>query len=129
MQVIQKQSKNPVPPQFVGKNFQPGKSGNPGGLVKYGRIDAVIREELGKVDKQTGKQYKHLIVQTMRDLALGRQTKGNVTAATWLADRGWGKPKETIDLNAAMEQKISVEAIRSVLIDARVAGDRRTTGT
>ncbi len=70
-----------VPKQLRDYSFKPGQTGNAGGLPKHGRIDATIRDFMGPKEKRA-------VVQAMYDAVVEDR---NVQAATWLAERGWGK--------------------------------------
>ena len=94
-----------VPKQLRKHSFKKGVSGNKGGMPKHGRIDKTIRDFMGHEEKLA-------LVEAMFKHAL----RGNVQAAVWLADRGWGKVTETIDLND--NKVISIELIKEIREDA-----------
>lgn len=85
----------------VGKPFVKGQSGNPGGRARG--LERRVRELLkGDIDAMT---------LAMRDIALGTppaegplasvaiKTRDRIEAYKVLTDRGWGKPKQIVDMN------------------------------
>jgi hypothetical protein len=112
--------KRPVPPQFVGKNFQPGKSGNPEGARKHSQEKKLFRAATDKEFRQlmdllingdidalkrisreanepTG-EFSVLQVMTAR-VALKIIATGNAEAWEKFLTRTYGKPKENISLD------------------------------
>ena len=71
-------------------SFKPGQTGNPGGRPKG--IEALARE-------YTGEALEALV-------AALRSPKERVPAAIALLDRGWGKPKITIEGDMAMRSYV-----------------------
>ena len=71
--------------------FEPGQSGNPkGGPPKHDSLNAIIRT-FGDEREGEGKRTRwERLVKAMFDEGFA----GNVKAATWLADRAFGKPKD-----------------------------------
>lgn len=71
-----------------GRQFQLGQSGNPDGRVK----DAEIREQ----GRERGTEAIGKIVEIMRN---GHPKDGvRLTAAQELLDRGWGRPKQAVQV-------------------------------
>jgi len=111
MKIAQKQQNlSRVPKQLRKHSFKPGKSANPGGIPKHGRIDKTIRDFMGDKEKLE-------LVSAMYSEAVD---KGNVQAAHWLADRGWGKVTEKIDFNE--NKLISIELIKEIRESAELPG-------
>lgn len=85
------------------KPFKPGESGNPGGFVKHGRIDKICREYLDAIDPNDPlkRQRKIALVAAVYAAAKGeiKETQVNMQAVAWLADRGWGKVPDKLDLD------------------------------
>jgi hypothetical protein len=82
-------------PRTVGRPFPKGVSGNPGGRPKG--LVRRIREETGD-----GEELVDYMLRVFR--AEGESTKTRVEAASWLADRGFGRPQQTTLVGAADEQ-------------------------
>ncbi len=78
--------------------FQKGVSGNPGGrAVRVGPNG----ETLVKMARCLTQQA----LDTVKEVMLSKTTepKDRLTAAFGLLDRGWGKPKESVDVDAKIE--------------------------
>jgi hypothetical protein len=82
-------------PRTVGRPFPKGVSGNPGGRPKG--LVRRIREET-----KDGEELVDFMLGVFR--AEGESTKTRVEAASWLADRGFGRPQQTTLVGAADEQ-------------------------
>lgn len=89
--------------------FKPGQSGNPKGpkpgykIFKYAFKDALEKMTLKIKDPSTGEVR---IVTGLEAVVLAQVTKaasGDTPAATFIADRVDGKPKETMEVNAVVE--------------------------
>lgn len=83
--------KNP-PPEH--SKFKKGQTGNPKGRPKLPDINAALAKVLS--DEKEGITAAEAILMALR----AKASKGDVKAAEYLLNRGYGKPKETLDLNA-----------------------------
>jgi len=72
--------------------FKPGQSGNPSGRPKS--FGNAIREKT-----QDGKELVDLMVRVMRGEEPGSRLSDRMAAASWLSDRGWGKPTQVAELS------------------------------
>ena len=98
-----------TPARPVGRPFKPGQSGNPGGRRKglTGRI---------KEATDDGKDLVDFVVGVFHDDK--EPTKVRLEAASWLADRGFGRPALQVEL--AQEAPVFQIPDREA-IDARLA--------
>lgn len=78
---------NPVPTQLVGKNFQPGKSGNPGGIPR----------EVRAARKLAAAACPEAI-RTLEKWMRGDDPKAAIAACLALLDRGLGKASQMREL-------------------------------
>lgn len=94
-------SGKPFGPENPGKPFKPGQSGNPSGRAKG--IERIARDAVRdrKYQARDGKEYSgaaamiHVLIDVATDdKAHARDRTG---AAVAVLDRGWGKPKQTIE--------------------------------
>lgn len=82
--------------RVIGRPFQPGQSGNPGGRPKaVKKLAEACREFL----ESEGGDGKTKLEEVLHALYMRATAEGDPTAAKALLDRGWGTPVETKDLN------------------------------
>lgn len=78
-------AKGDDPRRSVGRPFEPGASGNPGGrplgLARFIRAETRYGAELAE-----------LMLRVLRDQEPGATLRDRIASATWLADRAFGKP-------------------------------------
>ena len=80
--------------------FQPGKSGNPGGRTKAHReLARYIRDKT-----QDGKELADICLAIARDPDAERRVR--LIAIEWLGDRGIGKPVQAVDLRVEEGQPV-----------------------
>jgi hypothetical protein len=98
-----------------GRPFPPGKSGNPGGRPKG--FVAAIREAT-----DDGLELVSLMLQVLRGELPGVRLRDRLEAASWLADRGFGKPTVAVDVTASdgWEDSDLARHIRARDAEARV---------
>jgi uncharacterized protein DUF5681 len=82
--------------QVVGRPFQPGTSGNPGGRPKgfASRIREATRE---------GSDLVAFALSVLQGRIPGVRIEHRLEALHWLADRGWGKPALSVELRGDHE--------------------------
>ena len=78
-----------------GGRFAPGISANPTGLSGKPSLGPRIRELT-----HDGADILRAVVGVLNDSQSGRKLK--LEAATWLADRGWGRPAQAIELSGEL---------------------------
>jgi len=114
--------------------WRPGQSGNPYGVGIAGQAMAkVIRETSGSGAELAAFFFAVMRGQSipLRDRARSQvpNLEQRMAAAQWLADRGWGKAKETIELSgeASPEERLALlrrlsederETVRAILMRA-----------
>ena len=75
-----------------GRPFVPGLSGNPGGRPKG--LAALVREET-----LDGRELVAFMLNVLRGRRKGTTLKLRMEAAAWLADRGFGKALQQLELS------------------------------
>lgn len=84
------QKKHALTPEMEARKWKPGQSGNPGGRPKRDVASeiacAIFEQDLEKIKKAMRKQL----------------LKGNVKAFAALADRGYGKVPQQVDIGGAV---------------------------
>ena len=80
----------------------PGQSGNPGGRPKG--LTRRVRELVG----EDGELIANYMLSVMTDE--GARTADRLEAARWLADRGFGKPPQDVELALKGQEAVDVHA-------------------
>ena len=80
---------------ITGAGFQPGVSGNPGGRPRG--LARQVRELVG----EDGEAIATFLLTVMSDE--GERTRDRLEAARLLADRGWGKAVQAVDMDVAQQ--------------------------
>ena len=89
----------PIRPEDNPKPFKKGQSGNPNGRPKkLPELDKLLADVLG--EEKDGVSAAEVILKKLRQMA----ANGNLRAAEILLDRGYGKPKQAVDLSATVRQ-------------------------
>jgi len=89
------------------KQFEKGKSGNPAGRPKLPDLKEIMDKVLG--EEKDGITALELIMKQVR----AKAAKGDIRATELLLDRGFGKPKQSLDvgINENISQiKIEIQA-------------------
>jgi hypothetical protein len=89
----------------IGRPFEKGVSGNPGGRPKV--LVRKIREET-----RDGEEMVEYVLRVARDES--ETTKARIDAYTWLADRGFGKPTQT-EVRFSGDGGVTVNELATVL--------------
>lgn len=88
--------RGPGNPNITNYSFKPGQTGNPAGRpkkLKLPPLDEVLGNVLNQADAN-GKTKAEMVLDKLMELAL----KGDVRAAEMLLDRGYGKPKQSLEV-------------------------------
>jgi Family of unknown function (DUF5681) len=91
----------------TGKGWMPGKSGNPSGRPKNKLISEAYRKmlECEVPNDPQGRTYAELIADRM--VAEAVKGRNKVNAASEIADRTEGKPKQTHDVNVSVIDELA----------------------
>lgn len=92
--------------------WEKGKSGNPGGRSPKVGPNGETLAQLARA--RTADAVKTL-AEIMGQVA--NEPKDRITAAVALLDRGWGKPKEAIDVEARVEGGLGLPVIQILRYD------------
>ncbi len=81
--------------------WEKGKSGNPGGRSPRVGPNGETVAELARMHTANA-------IATLAEVCngLGNEPRDRIAAANALLDRGWGKPKESVDLDAKIESSV-----------------------
>jgi hypothetical protein len=100
----------------LGRPFATGQSGNPGGRPKG--IVRAIRELT-----RDGDDLVAFVVRVFHGEVEGVKLRDRLEAATWLADRGFGKPTQGVELAGKDgEPLLSLAVVQAVVADAERVG-------
>lgn len=91
-------TKNETKPRSGPKTWKPGQSGNPGGRSPRVGPNGETVAELARAHT---KDAIDCLVEVLT--GKGNEPRDRIAAANALLDRGWGKPKESVDLDARVE--------------------------
>jgi len=102
-------------PRGPGRPFVPGQSGNPGGRPKG--LAGTIRAQT-----QDGETLVLFMLRVFRGEVDGVRLRDQLEAATWLADRGFGKPHQAMELSGKDgEALIPLAAVQAAMAEAQRA--------
>lgn len=87
--------------------WKKGQTANPGGRSPRMTPDGKSLTELCRIHTADAITTLHDIMQ-----ATANEPKDRITAALALLDRGWGKPKEAIDIDARIEGGLGLPVIQ-----------------
>jgi hypothetical protein len=91
-------------PNSEGTQFQPGTTGNPNGRPrKLPSIEKLLVEVLGD------DQDEHSAAKAILAALATKAKKGDTRAAELLLDRGWGKAKQSIQIDTDPVKSLSIE--------------------
>ena len=85
---------------ITGRGFTPGRSGNPGGRPKG--LTRRVRELVGD-DGTAIAEFMYAVMANE-----GARTADRLEAARWLADRGFGKPPQDVELALKGQEEMDV---------------------
>jgi len=99
-----------------GRPFAKGVSGNPGGRPKS--IVRAIREQT-----RDGDDLVAFVMCVFRGEVEGVRLRDRLEAATWLADRGFGKPTQGVELAGKDgDALVPIALVQAVVADAERVG-------
>lgn len=110
--VVKQKENNYQEGGVTGKGFKPGQSGNPKGRPPVGySLREAIREFLAQRDpdfkhdpQKKDKSRLQLILEAMAKKA----AKGDARAAEFLANRSFGVPKQTVELEHRDKDEVAI---------------------
>ena len=99
-----------------GRPFLKGQSGNPGGRPR-GLVRA-IRDQT-----REGDELVAFVMRVFRGEVEGVRLRDRLEAATWLADRGFGKPTQGVELAGKDgDALVPIALVQAVVADAERVG-------
>lgn len=98
---------------MTGAGFQPGISGNPGGRPKG--LARRVRELVGENGEAIA-EYMHSVMNDER-----ARTADRLEAAKWLADRGFGKALQALEIDVNQYPALDLTGVSTEDLDAMLA--------